>query len=85
MNVARARAAALLILLPRWNSHKKPPVFPRTPACTYSRTLWEIFSTSQVAFAAEPGKIVFSSIQVGDAKTGSLVREIADLDYIVVD
>jgi hypothetical protein len=46
LDVAQARAAAPLILLLLWNSHKKPRVSPSTPACIFSRTRWGIFCTS---------------------------------------
>ena len=71
---------------PQWNSAKKSPICPPSPGCTCSRTPAGRFCTW-----ARRGRCATACDRTSwnrswqDAKTGSLVREIADLEYIVVD
>ena len=86
MDVARARAAALSILLLRWNSHKKPRSSPPTPGVyLFKDALGNILYVGKSRSLRNRVKSYFLESRWLDAKTGSLVREIADIDYIVVD
>ena len=85
MDVARARAAALLILLLRWTSHKKP-IFPPMPGVyLFKDALGKILYVGKSRSLRNRVKSYFLESRWMDAKTGSLVREIADIEYIVVD
>ena len=58
----------------------------RSPACTCSKTPPEKSSTSAKRNSLRSRvSSYFLESHWQDAKTGSLVREIADVDYIVVD
>ena len=78
--------AALSILPPRWNSHKKPPACPPMPGVyLFKDALGNILYVGKSRSLRNRVKSYFLESRWLDAKTGSLVREIADLDYIVVD
>jgi len=94
MNVARAASRRALMLLPLWKLAQKSRSLPRTPVLLYLLYLIQgtlsgerfYTSASRVRCGTPRRKVVLPRIQVGrKPKTGSLVREIADLDTIVVD
>ena len=69
-----------------WNPAKKPHSFPNPPASICSRTPAEkSFTSAKPASLRSRVRSYFLESRWVDAKTGSLAREIADLETIVVD